>query len=45
MKAKYAKLIAAGKQAKVALAAIMRKLLLLANAVLRKSRPWTPEPA
>jgi hypothetical protein len=23
----------------------MRKLLLLANAVLRKSRPWTPEPA
>ena len=45
MKAKYAKLIAAGKPAKVALAAIMRKLLLLANAVLRKSRPWTPEPA
>lgn len=36
LKAKYRALIAAGKPAKVALTAIMRKLLILANALLRE---------
>ena len=35
MKAKYAQLINAGKPAKVALTAVMRKLILLANALLK----------
>jgi transposase len=40
MKAKYQALIAAGKPAKVALTAIMRKLLILANALIRDGRLW-----
>jgi transposase len=40
--AKYQALIKAGKPPKVALVAIMRKLLLLANALLRDKRKWTP---
>ena len=43
LKAKYEQLIAAGKPAKVALTAIMRKLLVLANALLKANRKWTPE--
>ena len=42
LRAKYAALIAAGKPAKVALVAIMRKLLILANALLRDGRAWMP---
>lgn len=38
--AKYQALIKAGKPAKVALVAVMRKLLLLANALLRDKRKW-----
>jgi transposase len=34
-----------GKKAKVVLTAVARKLLVLANAVLRDGRPWSPEPA
>ncbi|MGH6912773.1 MAG: IS110 family transposase [Geminicoccales bacterium] len=45
MKAKYDALLAAGKPPKVALVAIMRKLLILANALIRDGRTWTPEPA
>ena len=45
MKAKYDALRAAGKPPKVALVAIMRKLLILANALLRDGRTWTPKPA
>jgi transposase len=45
MKAKYEALLAAGKPAKVALVAIMRKLLILANALLRDGRLWSPLPA
>jgi transposase len=45
MKAKYARLIQTGKPAKVALTAIMRKLLVLANALLKANRPWTPKTA
>lgn len=40
-KAKYRALIAAGKPPKVAITAIMRKLLILANALLRDQRAWT----
>jgi len=36
---------AAGKAPKIALTAVMRKLVILANALLRDSRAWTPKPA
>ena len=42
---KYQELRARGKPPKVALTAVMRKLLLLANALLGKDRLWTPSPA
>jgi transposase len=45
LKAKYQALVAAGKPAKVALTAIMRKIIILANALLRDQRHWTPKPA
>lgn len=45
MKAKYQALRAAGKPPKLALVAIMRKLLILANALLRDGRTWSPIPA
>lgn len=41
MKAKYQALVAAGKPAKVAITAVMRKLIILANALLRANRHWT----
>jgi transposase len=40
LKAKYRALLAAGKPKKVALVAIMRKLVILANALLRDRRMW-----
>jgi transposase len=40
LKAKYQALIAAGKPPKVAITAIMRKLLILANALVRNGRRW-----
>lgn len=36
----YERLIAAGKPAKVALVAVMRRLVVFANAVLRSGQPW-----
>jgi Transposase IS116/IS110/IS902 family len=45
MKARYDALRAAGKPPKVALVAIRRKLLILATALLRGRRTWTPLPA
>jgi transposase len=45
LKATYLALRQAGKPAKVAIVAIMRKLLVLANALLRDNRMWTPERA
>ena len=45
MKAKYQALIAAGKPPKVAITAIMRKLTILANVLLRDQRTWTPKMA
>lgn len=41
-KAKYQQFIANGKPAKLALTALMRKLLVLANALLRDNRKWSP---
>lgn len=43
LKAKYEALRAAGKPPKLALTAIMRKLLILANALLRDDRTWAPQ--
>ena len=45
MKAKYNQLTNAGKRAKLALTAIMRKLIVLANALLKANRSWTPKHA
>ena len=45
MARKYAELRTRGKPAKVALTAVMRKLVVLANALLTQDRLWTPEPA
>lgn len=40
LKAKYDQLVTAGKEKKVAITAVMRKLLILANALLRDHRKW-----
>ena len=45
LKAKYESLQTAGKPAKVALTAVMRKLVILANALLRDGRAGAPKPA
>lgn len=45
LKAKYQALRDAGKPGKVAIVAIMRRLLILANALLRDGRHWTAERA
>lgn len=42
LKAKYQDLIAAGKPAKVAITALMRKLIVIANALVRDGRRWAP---
>ena len=42
LKAFYQRLRAAGKPAKVALTACMRKLLIIVNTMLRDGRAWTP---
>jgi transposase len=43
LKAVYDRLTEAGKPAKVAIVAVMRKMLILANALLRKGAAWTPK--
>jgi transposase len=43
LKAKYLALRQAGKPAKIAIVAIMRKLVIIANALLRDNRKWSPE--
>jgi len=40
LKAKYTAFIAAGKPAKVALVALMRKLIILVNTLIRDDREW-----
>jgi transposase len=43
IRAFYRRLRAAGKPAKVALTACMRKLLIILNAIVRSGAPWQPE--
>ena len=43
LKRKYQAMIAAGKPPKVALTALMRKLIELANILVRNDRKWTPK--
>ncbi|MFV0383206.1 transposase [Paracoccus sp. (in: a-proteobacteria)] len=45
LKAKYEALRAAGKPAKVAIVAIMRKLIETANALVKANRNWVPKTA
>ena len=45
LKAFYDRLIAKGKKAKVALTAVMRKLVVLANTLVRENRLWEPRHA
>jgi transposase len=45
LKAKYRQLVEAGKPPKVAITAIMRKLIVMANALLRAGRSWMPKTA
>lgn len=45
LKAKYQSLVAAGKPAKVAITALMRKLIITANALIRDDRQWAPKRA
>jgi len=45
LKAKYDHLISLGKPTKLAITAIMRKLIVLANALLKANRKWTPKQA
>lgn len=45
LKAFYSRLRAAGKEAKLALTAVMRKLAALANTLIREDRHWTPKHA
>ena len=42
LKATYDRLRAKGKPFKLALTAVMRKLLILANALIRDDRTWAP---
>jgi transposase len=41
IKTKYDQLVASGKCKKLAITAIMRKLLVMANSLLRDRRNWT----
>jgi transposase len=43
LRAFYLRLRQAGKAAKVALTAVSRKLLTIANAMIRDMKPWTPK--
>lgn len=43
MKAKYKALVAAGKPPEVAITAVMRKLVIVADALLKADRKWTPK--
>ncbi len=45
MKQKYDAMRQAGKPAKVAIIAIMRKLIELANTLIKQDRKWAPKPA
>lgn len=42
---KYRQMTDAGKPHKLAITALMRKLIILANTLIKQNRPWTPKPA
>jgi transposase len=42
LKAFYARLRTAGKGFKIAIVAVMRKLVVLANVLIKEDRHWTP---
>lgn len=42
---KYQTIVQAGKPTKVALTALMQKLIEMANALVRPDREWTPKAA
>lgn len=44
LRAFYLRLVEAGKPKRVALVAVMRKLVCIANAILRQQQPWTAPP-
>jgi len=44
LKEVYDRLVAAGKPHRVAIVAVMRKLIVMSDALLRDHREWTPEP-
>ena len=45
LKALYDRLRARGKAAKVALVAVMRKLVILTDTLIAQNREWSPDPA
>ncbi len=45
LKAKYQAMIKAGKPPKVAITAVMRKIIVLANALIKNNKMWTKNPA
>ena len=45
LRQRYQNMIKAGKPAKVALTALMRKMIELANALVQQNRKWTPKTA
>ena len=45
LKAKYEQLVSTGKCKKLAITAVMRKLIVMANALLRDGRKWNEYPA
>ena len=45
MAAKYDQLVATEKPKKLAITAVMRKLIVLANALLKADRKWQPHTA
>jgi transposase len=45
LKAKYEALRATGKSAKVAIVAVMHKVIEMANALVKADRMWTPKNA
>ncbi|WP_342629185.1 transposase [Nguyenibacter vanlangensis] len=45
LKSRYDVLVTRGKHAKIAITAIMRRLVVIANALLRDDRTWTPKVA
>ena len=42
LKRKYDQMVANGKPKKVAIIAIMRKIIVLANSLIKQDRSWTP---